>query len=286
LAFRDTFLDISLVALRESLEALLILGILLGVATKLGQPQARRPMLWGALAGLGVSIVAGILAGGVASRLYERNAEAFEGFASLLAVAILTYMIVWMYRHTQGMMGLLTSKTRDALSLGKPGVLFGLAFVAVVREGIETVLFTATKFEPNGTLPTLVALAAGIAVSACIAFLVFAGFLRLSIERFMLGTGLLLVLIGGGLLAYGAHELTEAGYLPETPRAYNLGSVLPSHGILGSLLSGLLVYRPHPSWLEVALWAAYIGGMGAWVVRRLRKHPKAAPPPESTPEVT
>src|SRR5688572_7011476 len=125
------FLDTSLVAMRESLEALLILGILLGVATKLGQPQARRPMLWGALAGLALSILLGVLASSVAKQLYERNAEAFEGFASLLAVAILTYMIVWMYRHTQGMIGALTSKTRDALSVGRPGVLFGLSFVAV-----------------------------------------------------------------------------------------------------------------------------------------------------------
>src|SRR5688572_23025552 len=129
------FIDTSLVALRESLEALLILGILLGVATKLGQPEARRPLLWGALAGLVVSIVAGILAVDVAHTLYEQNEETFEGVAAFVAVAILTYMIVWMYRHTQGMIGALTHKTRDAL--GKPAVLFGISFIAVLREGIE-----------------------------------------------------------------------------------------------------------------------------------------------------
>jgi high-affinity iron transporter len=290
------FLDTSLVALRESLEALLILGILLGVATKLGQPAARRPLLWGAIAGVVASVLAGILARNVAKSLYESNEQAFEGIASLVAVAILTYMIVWMYRHTQGMIGALTSRTR--MALGRPGVLFGIAFVAVFREGIETVLFTATKFATDGVGITVLALLAGIAAATFVAFLIFAGFLRLSIERFMLGTGLLLVVIAAGLLGYGAHELAETGAIPETAKAYDIRDTLPHKGhpgdpdidtpseALGSFLFGFVLYRANPTWLEVGLWFAYILGMGGWVVRRLRKHPKPVKPAAESPEVT
>lgn len=299
------FLDTTLVALRESLEALLILGILLGIAVKTGQAGARRPLLWGAFAAVGVSLLVGSAVSKATTEAYEANELLFEASAALIAVAILTYMIVWMYRHTQGMMGALHKKTKEALALGRPGLLFGIAFVAVLREGIETVLFVSGKVPTDGIAMTAVALLVGIAISALIAFLIFSGFLKLSIERFMAGTGLVLVVIAAGLLGYGAHEGAEYladehgnPVLEDIPKAYDLSSWLPhkaykdqpdgSRGpvdtpreAVGSFLHGLVVYRADPTWLEVGLWVAYVGGMGGWVISKLRKGGQHATPPDA-----
>ncbi len=288
------FVDTALVAVRESLEAFLILGILLGIAVKTGSPEARRPLLWGALAAFVLSILLGIVAQGVAKELYASNDALFEGFASLLAVAVLTYMIVWMYRHTQGMMGVLHTKTKQALQDGRSWALAGIAFLAVLREGIETVVFTAGKFPTDGVGVTLFALLAGILVSAVIAFLVFAGFLKLSIEKFMAATGLVLVVIAAGLFAYGVHELGDAKVFTDpTDKAYDFSAWLPHKGgadstintlgdAVGAFLHGLIVYRPSPTWLEVGAYLAYLLPMGAWVIGKLRRPHGAGRPPVET----
>lgn len=275
------FIDSALVALRESLEAFLILGILLGIAQKTGQISARKPLLWGAFAGLLASILLGVLANGVAHELYEANEALFEGVASLFAVAILTYMVIWMYRHTQGLVGALHTQMKKALSLGKPALLWGIAFVAVLREGVETVLFVAGKLPSDGVPLTVFALLTGIAVSAILAYLIFAGVLKLSLERFMAATGLMLVVIAAGLFAYGVHELREAGVFADTTGLlYDISATLPHKGdadgvntlgeAIGSLLYGLVVYRSKATVLEGLSWFAYAVPMGLWVASKLR----------------
>lgn len=304
------FLDSSLVALRESLEAFLIIGILAGIVRKMGAPSARGPILWGAVAGVALSVVAGILAGGIAQGLYSQNEALFEGVASLLAVAILTYMVIWMYRHTKEMVGKLHTKTKEALRVGSPWMLAGLSFVAVFREGIETVLFTAGKVPVDGVATTILAIAAGIAVSAVLAFLVFAGVVRMSIEGFMAVTGLVLIFVAGGLLGYGLHEIAEAGEhaaegvgpawlaplapLAEVPKAYDFSASLPHKPVgefdtwqegAGSFLHASFGYRANPTWAEVGAYLAYVGGMLVWYLRGVTRHRKAlaAIPPTPPP---
>jgi high-affinity iron transporter len=191
------------IAARESLEAFLIMGILGGMAVKLGHPEARRNLLLGGLLGLLVSVVAGVGVIAGAREAVSAGGEVVALGASMLAVAILTYMVVWMYRHTIQLMGSLHGKTKAALEAGKPAALASLAFIAVVREGVETAAFLAT----GGGNPTDLALGVlgGLALSAAIAALVFSGLLRLSIERFFLFTGVLLV----GFATYMiGHELS------------------------------------------------------------------------------
>ncbi len=285
------FLDTTLVSLRESLEAFLLVGILSGLVVKLGHPKARAPILWGALAGLLAATLLGILANGVAAELYGNNAALFEGLASLLAVGILSYMVVWMYKHTRTMMGTLHTKAKEALGAGRPALLFGLAFVAVVREGIETVLFIAGKLPEDGAGPTSLAVLVGVALSALLAFALFAGVVKLNVQGFFAVTGALLVVVGAGLMITVVHELSEPkdeggpGWFPETPVAFDLSGSLPTECAAttgaacttGGILHAAFGYRADLRWAELAAWAAYLGafGVGYGLSRRAPASPAA-----------
>lgn len=272
-----------LIVLRESLEAFLILGILLGMTTRLGHPGGRRPLYTGALVGLGLSILLGLGISAGAEALFERGEEGFEGIASLFAVAVLTYMIVWMYKHTRDLMGTLHHKTRLALEGGKHSALFALSFVAVLREGIETVLFIGTQVQQEA-LTTVLSVLLGIATAGLVAYLLFTGALRLSIKNFFAVTGFLLVLVAGGLLSTGVHEMMEQGWLPDTGIAYDISHVLDQDSTVGGLLKATFGYRDHPRWLEAAVWSAYVGGMGAWYLRPVLRNQAPAVRPVAVEE--
>jgi high-affinity iron transporter len=282
-----SFAGVAIVALRESLEALLVCGILAGIVAKLGHPEARRPIIIGGLLGVAVSIAVGIVAYDVAGGLSGKFGPAFEAVASFLAVAILTYMIVWMYRHTQHTIGALHAKAKDAVLSGRSSVLMGLAFVVVVREGLETVVFIAAQAAETTPTSVVLGLVVGIAIALVLMLLVFRGVLKLSIERFFAVTGVLLILIAGGLLGYGTHEAAEAGWLPETARVFDARGVLPhkcpddgnvtAGCIAGGLLYGLIGYRATPAVLDILAWAVYVGAMTAWYLRPMMARRRKAP---------
>jgi high-affinity iron transporter len=181
---------------------------------------------------------------------------AFEAAASLLAVTVLTYMVVWMYRHTQQVMGGLSHKVRAALESGTLGSLFLIPFLAVVREGFETVLFLAADpGAPTGAMMAL-AVAIGLAGAALLGVLLFKGVVRLSVERFFAVTGILLVLFGGWILRIGVHEVGEL--LEEAGGAW--------HGP-GELLADA------GAWVVGAL---YVLAMLAWYLRPVLRRRAAA----------
>ena len=252
-----SFVSATLVVLRESFEAFLIVGILLGLVAKLGAPQHRNRIFLGTAAGIVASVFVGALLLTLAADLREESEVAFEAVASLLAAAVLTYMIVWMYRHTQQLMGGMHARVKAALESGALGALFFIPFIAVLREGFETVLFLAAGPDAPSGAELWGALAAGIAGAALLGWLLFSGIVRLSVERFFAVTGVLLVLFAAWILRYGLHELGEIvegmGGAWHEP-----GEVLA--GIGSYLLAGL-----------------YLVAMLAWYLRPLlRRKPAAA----------
>ena len=264
--------DATLIALRESLEAFLILSILAGMAVKFGRPEARRPLLAGALAAVALSVVAGVAIDALARDFFETSgsAELFEGVATLVAVVILTYMVVWMYRHTVTLVGELHQRARAAFAVGASGVLFTLAFVAVAREGLETVLFYATLASSTPASDLLLSAIVGIGASAIVAALVFTGIVRLDFQKFFAITGLLLVVFAGGLLATTIHEFAEVGILPETPHAWNTESILDQHSTTGSLVKAVFGYRESPTYAEAGAYFLYVLALGTWYMRGIR----------------
>jgi high-affinity iron transporter len=250
-----------LLAFREGLEAALILGVVLGVLRRVGRLD-RAWAVWlgtglAALLSLGAGI--GLYALGIA---FEGEAEEiFEGTAMLVAAAILTWMIFWMGRQGRAVQSELEGEVFQAARGTGPWPLFTLAFVAVLREGIELALFlTAAAFTATAAT-TVLGGVLGLGASAVAGWLLFATTRRLPLKAFFRLTSVLLIFFAAGLVAHGIHEFNEVGWIPPVvEHVWDLNPVLDEDSALGQLLTALLGYNGNPSLTEVL---AYIG---YWVV--------------------
>ena len=247
-----------LITLREGLEAALIVGIVLGVLRKLGHTDRSRAVWAGVLAAVGVSVAAGLALNALGVAFEGRGEEIFEGMAMLLAAGVLTWMIFWMRRQGRQIQAELESDVRRATATGNVWALFSLAFVAVVREGIETVLFlTAAAFSATPA-QTLIGGTVGLVVAVALGWLMFAAGKRLDVRAFFRVTSVLLILFAAGLAAHGVHELQEAGVLPIIiEHVWDINSILDENSTVGSILKALFGYNGNPSLLETVSYAAY-----------------------------
>ena len=247
-----------LIGLREGLEAALIVGILIAYAHKLGQPKLV-PRIW---LGVGLAVVVSVLVGTAlafgASGLEERTEEIVSGVASIVAAGFVTWMIFWMRRVSRGLSGELRQNV-DASLGGSGWGLVAVAFLAVVREGIETAVFIWAGVRAGAsTLLPLGGAALGILAAAALGYLIYRGSLALNLEKFFRYTGVFLIVIVGGLLAYGVHELQEAAVLPFGPIAFDVSDAVPPDSWLATLLTGVFNLSPVMTWLEIAMWVAYV----------------------------
>ncbi len=248
-----------LITFREGLEAALIVGIVLSVLRRLGRSD-RSPSVWsGVIAAVIASVLAALALNAVGVALEGRGEQIFEGVTMLLACGVLTWMILWMQRQGRRTQTDLEQDARRALSTDNARMLFGLAFVAVLREGIETALFlTAAAFGAT-TLETLIGGALGLLAAIVVGWLVYVAGKRLDLRAFFRATGLLLILFAAGLLAHGIHELQEAALLPLViEHVWDLNPILNEDGALGSLLKALFGYNGNPSLPEVIGYVAYL----------------------------
>ncbi|MFQ6101686.1 MAG: iron uptake transporter permease EfeU [Anaerolineae bacterium] len=248
----------ALITLREGLEAALIVGVVLGVLRKLGHADRSKPVWIGVAAAVAVSIVAGLALDALGVAFEGRGEEIFEGTAMLLAAGVLTWMIFWMQRQGRNVQAELETDVRQAVTVGNAWALFSLAFVAVLREGIETVLFlTAAAFSAT-PVETLIGGALGLAIAVVLGWLMFAAGKRLDIRAFFRVTGMLLILFAAGLLAHGVHELQEAALLPTfVEHVWDVNPILDENGTVGTFLKALFGYNGNPSLIEVLSYVAY-----------------------------
>ncbi len=266
----------ALILLREGLEAALIVAILLGYLRKIGQ-SAHARYVWGGVAAAVVASAAlaglfRVVAGG-----FEGRAEAiFEGVVLLAAVVVLTSMILWMQSQARHIRGQLERRVDQALSAGQLLGLSSVAFVAVLREGVESVLFLAAVFIVEPDAGAVAGALVGLGGALALAHLMYRASVRLDLRRFFFYTGLLLVLVAAGLLASSVHELQEAGLVPVVvERVWDMSGVLDESGVVGSLLKALFGYDADPSLLEVLAWVAYMAVVGTRFVGATRPRPSA-----------
>jgi high-affinity iron transporter len=282
-----------LITFREALEAALIVAIIVSYLQKVGKSKLSRYAYLGSGAAIILSLAIGILVQSLYGGLSEVVAQLFEGIASLTAVAVLTYMIFWMTGHSKRIKGELHDKIDVAISRNELYSIASLAFVAVFREGLETVLFLSTLFIQDAT-GTLVGVIAGGAIVLGLAVLLIRGTYKLDLKRFFGYTSILLVVFAAGLAGYGVHELIEAGegmgvgfgVLGEKPFDINPplnpdGSypLLHEKGVLGSILKALVGYDGNPEWFRIVVYLGYWLIIGSYVYKSYR-----APKIEGTPE--
>ena len=267
-----------LITLREGLEAALIVGIVLSVLRKLGQQNRDRSVWLGVGAAVLVSVAAGLVLKALGVAFEGRGEEIFEGIAMLLAAGVLTWMIFWMQRQGRQVQAELERDVRHAVSIGSSWALFSLAFVAVVREGIETVLFlTAAAFSTTPT-QTLIGGSLGLVVALILGWLIFAAGKRLDVRAFFRFTSVLLILFAAGLFAHGIHELQEAALLPTlVEHVWDINHILDEKGSVGVFLKALFGYNGNPSLLEVGGYVVFFAVIGSASWRGWRSPAKSVP---------
>ena len=258
-----------LITLREGLEAALVVGIVLGVLQKLGRRDRSKAVWAGVVAAIAVSAVAALALSALGLAFEGRGEEIFEGIAMLLAATVLTWMIFWMQNQGRQVQLALEVDTQKAVATDNNRMLFGIAFIAIVREGIETVLFlTASAFSASPA-QTLIGGALGLAIAVLLAYLLFSLGKQLNIRAFFRGTGILLIFFAAGLLAHGVHELQEAAILPTIiEHIWDLNGILDENGVVGSLLKALFGYNGNPSLIETIAYFGYF--VAIWATGRRR----------------
>jgi len=261
----------SLITLREGLEAALIVGIMLGVMRKLGHTDRNRTVWTGVLVAVVASLIVGLALNALGVAFEGRSEEIFEGITMLLAAGVLTWMIFWMQRQGRRIQAELEVDVRRAATSGSNWALFSLAFVAVVREGIETALFlTAAAFSAT-PLQTLIGGTLGLALAVVLGWLMFVAGKRLDVRAFFRVTSVLLILFASGLMAHGVHELQEAGLLPTLiEHVWDINPILDESSVLGTFLKALFGYNGNPSLLEALIYTAYFAVVGLVSLRQNR----------------
>ncbi len=274
-----------LLSLREGLEAALIIGIVLGALTKIRRSDLS-PAVWlGALSAVGLSTLTAVLLTTFGMSLEERAEQIFEGITMLIAAGILTWMIFWMSRQARFLKGdLEVGVSKAAASTGKRAV-FWLAFVAVVREGVELALFITAAFfagDPSqvtsNIIQTLAGTILGLGTAALLGWTLFATTVRLDLRRFFQVTGFLLILFAAGLVAHGVHEFNEVGWIPAViEHVWDVNAFIDENSVPGQLLRTLFGYNGNPSLTEMISYFVYLAVV--MVLWRREIAPVKAPAP-------
>jgi high-affinity iron transporter len=245
--------------LREGLEAALIVGIIAAYLVKVGRRDALPPVIGGVLGAVLLSVAVGVIVVVTVGRLPLLVQDGFEGLAGLAAVVVLTWMLFWMRRQGRAIKGELETGVAAALARGTTGALAGLAFLAVIREGLETVLFLLALGSSEGaSTGAIIGGLLGLAAAVAIGYAIFAAGVRIDLRRFFTITGTILIFVSAGLMAFAVHEFGEAGLITNSGKLFDLNGVLPASSPLGTVLAGLFGYRAAPTPLEAFAWVAYL----------------------------
>ncbi|MCL8251731.1 FTR1 family protein [Aeromicrobium fastidiosum] len=247
-----------LIGLREGLEASLVVSILIAYLVKTDRRSELR-YIWVGV-GAAVALVLVIFTGVTVTfdQLPFRAQEITGGVLSILAAALVTWMIFWMRRTARTLKRELEGEMERAVSMG-PVALVTIAFLTVGREGLETAAIMWSTVTGAYTPGPFVGATLGLTVSVVLGYLIYRGALKVNLSQFFTITGALLIVVAAGVLAYGVFDLQEAGVLPgASSLAFDITSVIPPSSWYGTFLKGTVNFQPNPSWLQVVVWLAFI----------------------------
>jgi high-affinity iron transporter len=246
------------ITLREGLEIAIVLAILVGYIVKAGRREQLRSVWLGAGLAALASVVVGIIVHIATDGLHGKGEQAVEGGLALSAAIVLTYMILWMRKNARTLGGHLRDKVDLAVT---GGALAAVAFVAVAREGLETVLFLlGAETGSSSGAEVVIGGALGLVVSAVIGLLIYVGGSRIDLRSFFRYTGLLLILFAAGLAGKAVHEFREllefeSGWLIDPMWTVTSGSFAEGH--LHDFLKGMFGWSPDPERIRVFTYFAY-----------------------------
>jgi high-affinity iron transporter len=248
------------IGLREGLEASLVVGIVAAFLVQRGERRALRSVWVGVLLAVALCVGVAVALQAATQQLPQRGQEQLETVLALVAVAMVTYMIVWMTRHARSMKADLEHAAGTALGKGSAWALVAMAFLAVLREGLETSVFLLATYQASGSNALgAVGASLGILLAVALGYLVYRGGVRLDLARLFRVTGVLLVLVAAGLVMSAAHTAYEAGWLlAGQDQALDLAALVEPGTVRSALFTGVLGWQPRPTVAEVVGWSVYL----------------------------
>ncbi|MGQ9588046.1 MAG: FTR1 family iron permease [Thermoplasmata archaeon] len=257
-----------LIALREGIEAALIVAIILSYLKKVDAQRLAIPVYYGAALGILGSIAVGGLFMALAVEFEGASEQLFEGSTMLLAAAILTSMILWMHRNSKAYSDDLKLKVQAALGRKESYGLAMLAFISILREGIETVLFLGSASFSGTGVQTLLGGSLGLAAAILLGLAIMRYSVRLNLRTFFSATGTLLILFAAGLVAHGLGEYAEAGLVPAmVEQVWDSSWIVRGDSQFGGLLNALFGYTPEPSLVQILGYVGYWLLVALWIYR-------------------
>ncbi len=268
-------LESFLVTSRETLEASLVIGIVLAYLNKTNNQSYKKPVYYGIIFGILASIIAAFVFTLFAGGFEGRSEEIFEGITMLIGAFLLTTMILWMMRQRH-IAKEIESKVNISIQKAQPlfshiGI-FMLIFIVVIREGIETVIFLNAVNYASGV--NFAGGALGVIAAVIAGYLFFVSSKKINLKRLFNVSSSLLILFAAGLVAHGFHELEEAKLVPGiiaplfdiNPAVSPDGAypVMHEKGAIGSFLKGLFGYNGDPSLMEFIAYISYLA-MIFWI---------------------
>src|SRR3954470_10934635 len=261
------------IGLREGLEAALIVGIIAAFLRKQGRRDLLKWVLIGVGAAIGLCILVGVALDAYSRNLPQKQQEGLETIIGLLAVGMVTYRVVWMRRNSRHLKAQLEGMAADAMAVGSDTrtrafrAMILMSFLAVIREGFETVVFLLAAFNETGSGSSAgVGAVLGIVVAVGLGYGIYRGGVHLNLSKFFRATGVVLVLVAAGLFVNALHTAHEAGWLDSGQgRTIDLSWLVQPGTVQASLLTGMLGIQSHPVVIEVLGWLVYLVPVGLYV---------------------
>jgi high-affinity iron transporter len=248
-----------IIALREGLEAALIVGILVAYIVRTDRRHLLKPVWTGVTLAITASLALGGILSFTSAELSSRGEELFAGITSFVAVGLVTWMVFWMKRTARTLRDDLQGKVDSAVMTG-PLSLALVAFFAVLREGLETALFIYTNFKTVGAASSAtVGLFLGLALAVALGYLIYNRAVKLNLSKFFTVTGVALIVVAAGVLSYGVHEFQELGYLPGVDTfIWDVTPWIAKESFLAALLGGTIGFDTTTSWWQFGFWGLYL----------------------------
>ncbi len=270
-------LSTALIGLREGLEASLVVVILMAFLTKSNREWAKKHVWTGVGVAVALSVVLGAVLTYGTSQLSFEQQEAIGGSASIVAVGLVTAMVFWMRSAARTISGELKGRLGRALAMG-PLAIALVGFIGVGREGLETAVFFYATAESagSGTVQPIIGWVLGIAGAVVLGYLMYKGSVRLDLAKFFRYTGILLVVVAAGILAYGVHDLQEASILPGlNSLAFDVSGVIAPTSWYATLLKGIFNFTPATTVLQAVVWTVYVAVVLPLFLRPVRTPARA-----------
>ncbi len=257
---KKNMINVFIITLREGVEIAVVLAVILAYIKQLGQTKESVKVWLGAGAAALISVLAAI---GIFFILGTTEVEGFqavlEGTLKIVAVMMLTWMTIWMKQQGGSVGRELKRQIQVALSYGSVWTLASLAFISVIREGIETVLFIVGSTQGSSTLTTVYGSILGFGISAILGYIIYRGTHRLPLKTFFSTMSVLLIVMAAGLLSGGIHEFQELHLLPiGIEQVWSTKAILDESSMAGVIMKAIFGYTDSPNLVQLVAYWTYL----------------------------